>query len=201
MRFQDKIAIVTGGASGIGNEVAKRFVAEGGSVVINGRDGAKAEAAAHKIDPTGKRVAVHAGDIALPATGKAVVKTAIDRFGRLDVLFNNAGIFTPKPFLDVDEAEYDRFLDIILKGKFFVAQAAAKAMKDSGRGGAIAQTGSMWALQAIGATPSTAYSAAKAGVHALTKNLAIELAPYKIRVNAIAPGVIETPVFNAFLTP
>jgi NAD(P)-dependent dehydrogenase (short-subunit alcohol dehydrogenase family) len=201
MRFQDKIAIVTGGASGIGNEVAKRFVAEGGSVVINGRDGAKAEAAAHKIDPTGKRVAVHAGDIALPATGKAVVKTAIDRFGRLDVLFNNAGIFTPKPFLDVDEVEYDRFLDIILKGKFFVAQAAAKAMKDSGRGGAIAQTGSMWALQAIGATPSTAYSAAKAGVHALTKNLAIELAPYKIRVNAIAPGVIETPVFNAFLTP
>jgi NAD(P)-dependent dehydrogenase (short-subunit alcohol dehydrogenase family) len=201
MRFQDRIAIVTGGASGIGNEVAKRFVAEGGSVVINGRDGAKAEAAAHEIDPTGKRVAVHAGDIAVPATGKGVVKTAIDRFGRLDVLFNNAGIFTPKPFLDVDEDEYDRFLDIILKGKFFAAQAAAKAMKDSGRGGAIVQTGSMWALQAIGATPSTAYSAAKAGVHALTKNLAIELAPYKIRVNAIAPGVIETPVFNAFLTP
>ena len=201
MRFQDKIAIVTGGASGIGNEVAKRFVAEGGSVVINGRDGAKAEAAAHEIDPTGKRVAVHAGDVAVPATGKGVVKAAIDRFGRLDVLFNNAGIFTPKPFLDVDEADYDRFLDIILKGKFFAAQAAAKAMKDSGRGGAIVQTGSMWALQAIGATPSTAYSAAKAGVHALTKNLAIELAPYKIRVNAIAPGVIETPVFNAFLTP
>jgi NAD(P)-dependent dehydrogenase (short-subunit alcohol dehydrogenase family) len=127
---------------------------------------------------------VHAGDIALPATGEAVVKTAIDRFGRLDVLFNNAGIFTPKPFLEVEEAEYDRFLGIILKGKFFAAQAAAKAMKASGRGGAIVQTGSMWALQAIGATPSAAYSAAKAGVHALTKNLAIELAPYKIRVNA-----------------
>lgn len=197
MRFQDKIAIVTGGASGIGKEVATRFVAEGGSVVINGRDRAKAEAAARAIDPTSKRAIVHVGDIALPATGAALVKTAIDRFGRLDVLFNNAGMFAPKPFLEVDEVEYDRFVDVILKGKFF----AAKAMKDFGHGGAIVQTGSMWGLQAIGATPSAPYSAAKAGVHALTKNLAIELAPYKIRVNAIAPGVIETPVFNTFLTP
>jgi NAD(P)-dependent dehydrogenase (short-subunit alcohol dehydrogenase family) len=91
MRFQDKTAIVTGGASGIGKEVATRFVAEGGSVVINGRDPAKAEAAARQIDSGGKRAVVHVADIALPAAGEAVVKTAIDRFGRLDVLFNNAG--------------------------------------------------------------------------------------------------------------
>jgi NAD(P)-dependent dehydrogenase (short-subunit alcohol dehydrogenase family) len=201
MRFQDKVAIVTGGASGIGKEVATRFVAEGGSVVINGRDAAKAEAVAREIDPTGKRVAVHAGDIALPATGEAVVKMATDRFGRLDALFNAPASFTPKPFLDLDEEEYDRFVDIILKGKFFAAQAAAKAMKASGRGGVIVQTGSMWALQAIGATPSAAYSAANGGVHALGKNHAIELAPYKIRVNAVAPAVIETPVFGTFLTP
>ena len=201
MRFKDRTAVVTGGSSGIGKEVASRFVAEGGSVVITGRDTAKAEAAARQIDPTGKHAAAHAGDIALPATSQAAVAKAIDRFGRLDVLFNNAGIFGPKPFLEVDEAEYDRFVDIILKGKFFAAQAAAKAMKASGRGGAIVQTGSMWALQAIGATPSAAYSAAKAGVHALVKNLAIELAPDRIRVNAIAPGVIETPVFSTFLTP
>src|SRR6202050_3949503 len=193
MRFQDKIAIVTGGGSGRG--------AEGGSVVINGRNGPKAEAAAHEIDPTGTRVTVYVGDISLPATGEALVKTTLDRFGRLDVLFNNAGIFSPKPFLEVSEAEYDRFLDNILKGTFFTAQAAAKAMKAAGRGGAIVQTGSMWALQAIGATPSSAYSAAKAGVHALVKNLAIELAPEMIRVNAIAPAVIETPVYDTFLTP
>ena len=140
------------------------------------------------------------GDISLPSTGEALVKAALDRFGRLDVLFNNAGIFAPKPFVEVTEAEYDRFLDN-LKGTFFTAQAAAKAMKAAGRGGAIVQTGSMWALQAIGATPSSAYSVAKAGVHALVKNLAIELAADKIRVNAIAPAVIETPVYNTFLTP
>src|SRR4030081_626591 len=201
MRFQDKVAIVTGGSSGIGKEVATRFVAEGGSVVIIGRDAAKAEAAAKQIDATGKRAIADVGDISLPATGQAAVKAALDRFGRLDVLFNNAGVFGPKPFLDVTEAEYDRFLGIILKGKFFIAQAAAKAMIAAGRGGAIVQTGSMWALQAIGATPSSAYSAAKAGVHALVKNLAIELAPHKIRVNAIARAVIETPVYDTFLTP
>jgi len=201
MRFQEKTAIVTGGGSGMGKEVATRFVAEGGSVVINGRNAAKAEAAAREIDPTGTRVAVHVGDVSLLATGEALVKTALDRFGRLDVLFNNAGIFAPKPFLEVTEAEYDSFLDNILKGTFFTAQAAAKAMKAASRGGAIVQTGSMWALQAIGATPSSAYSAAKAGVHALVKNLAIELAVDRIRVNAIAPAVIETPVYNTFLTP
>jgi NAD(P)-dependent dehydrogenase (short-subunit alcohol dehydrogenase family) len=201
MRFQDKIAIITGGGSGMGKEVATRFVAEGGSVVINGRNGPKAEAAAHEIDPTGTRVAVHVGDISVPATGEALVKAALDRFGRLDVLFNNAGIFAPKPFLEVTEVEFDRFLDNILKSAFFTAQATAKAMKAAGRGGAIVQTGSMWALQAIGATPSSAYSAAKAGVHAMVKNLAIELAPDKIRVNAIAPAVIETPVYDTFLTP
>src|ERR1700730_2721017 len=201
MRFKDKIAIVTGGASGIGQEGANPFFAGGGAVVINGRNVAKAEAAARKIDPTGKRVVVHAGDIALPATSDAVVKTAIDRFGRVDVLFNNAGIFAPKPFLEINEVEYDRFLDIILKGKFFAAQAAAQGMKGSGRGGEIVHIASMWALQAIGATPSAAYSAANAGVHALVKNLAIELAADKIRVNAIAPAVIETPVYGTFLTP
>jgi NAD(P)-dependent dehydrogenase (short-subunit alcohol dehydrogenase family) len=201
MRFQNKVAIVTGGASGIGKEVATRFVAEGGSIVINGRNAKKTEAAAREIDPSGKRVVAHVGDVALPATGEALVKAAVDRFAGLDVLFNNAGIFAPKPFVETTEEEFDRFLSSILKGSFFTAQAAAKAMKASGNGGAIIHTGSMWALQAIGATPSSAYSAAKAGVHALVKNLAIELASDKIRVNAIAPAVIETPVFDTFLTP
>ena len=156
------------------------------------------EAAADEIDPSGATVAVFAGDIADPATGAALVDLAVARFGGLDVLVNNAGVFNPKPFLDLTEADYDWYLDTILKGKFFTAQAAAKAMKD--KGGVIVQTGSMWAIEAILATPSAAHSAANAGFHAMVRNLAIELAPLKIRINAVAPAVVETPVYNTFLT-
>jgi NAD(P)-dependent dehydrogenase (short-subunit alcohol dehydrogenase family) len=198
MRFAGKIAAITGGGSGIGKETAARLVAEGASVVLNGRNREKLEAAAREINPTGDKVLTQPGDIADPATGAALVQAAVARFGKLDILVNNAGVFNPKPFLELTEADYDWYLDTILKGKFFAAQAAAKAMKD--HGGAIVQTGSMWALQAIGATPSAAYSAANAGVHAMVRNLAIELAPFNIRINAVAPAVVETPVYGTFMS-
>jgi NAD(P)-dependent dehydrogenase (short-subunit alcohol dehydrogenase family) len=198
MRFKGKVVAITGGGSGIGKETAARFVAEGALVAINGRDAAKLEAAAREIDPSGEKIIVSAGDIADPATGAALVDAAVSRFGTLDILVNNAGVFNPKPFLELTEADYDWYLDTILKGKFFTAQAAAKAMKD--KGGAIVQTGSMWATQAIGATPSAAYSAANAAVHAMVRNLAIELAPYNIRINAVAPAVVETPIYNTFMS-
>ena len=199
MRFEGQVVAITGGGSGIGKETAARFVAAGARVAINGRDAAKLEAAAKDIDPAGQKVVCLAGDIADPATGAALVDLAVSRFGRLDVLVNNAGVFNPKPFLDLTEADYDWYLDTILKGKFFAAQAAAKAMRATG-GGAIVQTGSMWAIQAIGATPSSAYSAANAGVHAMVRNLALELAPYKIRINAVAPAVVETPIYGTFMS-
>lgn len=198
MRFENKVIAITGGGSGIGKEAATRFLAEGAKVAINGRDLAKLEAAAKEIDPSGQNVVVSAGDIAKPETGAALVDIAVSTFGKLDILVNNAGVFNPKPFLELTETDYDWYLDTILKGKFFTAQAAAKAMKD--KGGAIVQTGSLWAIQAIGATPSAAYSAANAGVHAMVRNLAIELAPYNIRINAVAPAVVETPVYNTFLS-
>lgn len=199
MRFPGKVAIVTGGSSGIGKETAKRLVAEGASVVLSGKDEARLHSAAKEIEAGADHVQVLAGDIAKPATGAALVERAERQFGGLDILVNNAGVFRPKPFIEVSEEEYDWFLDTILKGKFFVAQAAAKAMKKRG-GGAIVHTGSMWGLQAIGATPSSAYSAANAGVHALVHNLALELAADKIRINAVAPGVVETPLYSTFLT-
>lgn len=198
MRFENKVAIVTGGGSGIGLAVARRLYAEGASVLLNGRNEAKLRAAAAGFGDD-SRVAVFAGDIAKIATSAALVEAAESQFGGVDILINNAGVFKPIPFGDVTEEQYDWFLDTILKGKFFMAQAAARAMQKRG-GGAIVNTGSMWALQAVGATPSSAYSAANAGVHALARNLALELAGDHIRVNAVAPAVVETPVYSTFLT-
>jgi NAD(P)-dependent dehydrogenase (short-subunit alcohol dehydrogenase family) len=197
--FHTKSVIVTGGGSGIGKKVAQRFVEEGANVLINGRSEEKLAKAAQEIDPTGLQVTQYAGDISKPETASSIVEAASTKFGGVDILINNAGIFAPKPFLEATEEEYDNFIDIILKGKFFMAQAAARAMLKRG-GGAMVHTGSLWALQAIGATPSAAYSAANAGVHQLVKNLAIELAGDNIRVNAVAPAVVETPVYNTFMS-
>jgi NAD(P)-dependent dehydrogenase (short-subunit alcohol dehydrogenase family) len=199
MHFKGKVAIVTGGSSGIGKETAKRLAEHGASVVLGGRDAAKLRTVAKEIGGDSGQVQFVAGDIANPATGAALVGFAEQQFGGLDVLVSNAGVFKPKPFGEITEQEYDWFLNTILKGKFFIAQAAAKAMKRRG-GGAIVHTGSMWALQAIGATPSSAYSAANAGVHALVHNLALELAPDHIRINAVAPAVVETPIYSTFLS-
>ena len=199
-RFQNKVAIITGGGSGIGLETAKQFVAQGGSVVIIGRDAEKLTLAAQKIDSTGASVAVLAGDVGKVATAERAIGLATERFGGVDVLFNNAGIFKLTPFLDHTEAEFDRYVTTVLKGKFFMAQAAARAMQKRG-GGAIVQTGSMWAERAVGATPSSAYSAANAGVHAMVRNLAVELASSNIRINAVAPAVVETPVYATFMSP
>lgn len=198
-RFLDKTAIVTGGGSGIGREVAQRFVREGGRVVLVGRSEKKLTDSAQAIDPSGERVGVLAADVSEVATSDRAVEMALNRFGGLNILFNNAGIFKPTPFLEHTEAAFDRFLGTILKGKFFMAQAAAKAMA-RGDGGSIVQTGSMWAERAVGATPSSAYSAANAGVHAMVRNLAVELAPLNIRVNAVAPAVVETPVYGTFMS-
>lgn len=200
MTFQNKVAIITGGGTGIGKEVARRFLAQDASVVVNGRRAEMLAQTAAELDPTGKRLAIVVGDIGQRATAVQLTQTAVERFGGVDVLVNNAGIFKPTSFLDHSDADFDSYVNIILRGTFVATQAAIPEMQKRG-GGAIVNVGSMWATQAIGATPSSAYSAAKAGVHALTRNLAIEFAKDRIRVNTVAPAVVETPVYDTFIAP
>src|SRR5262245_3042653 len=199
MIFQDRVALITGGGTGIGKATAERLVALGANVIINGRREDVLGQAASQIDESGKSAVAVAGDIAIPETAQRMVEAALKHFDGVDILVNKAGIFRPTPFLEHTADDLNSYLDIILKGTFLASQAVIPVMKKRG-GGAIINVGSMWATQAIGLTPSSAYSAAKAGVHALTRNLAIEFAKDRIRVNTVAPAVVETPVYNTFLT-
>jgi NAD(P)-dependent dehydrogenase (short-subunit alcohol dehydrogenase family) len=199
MSLANKVVLITGAGTGIGADAARAFHNAGSFLVLNGRRPTPLERTAEEVDPSGERVAIVAGDIGDPATSRRMVELALKRFGGVDVLFNNAGIFAPKPFLETTSEELDAYLNL-MRGYFFAAQAVIPAMQRRGRG-AILNTGSMWANHAIAATPCSASSTAKGGVHALTRNLAIEFAPHKIRVNAIAPAVVETPLFDSILSP
>ena len=199
MKYQNKIVIITGGGTGIGKETARSFLAEGAKVVINGRRESVLRETARELDPSGERIRTVAGSIGKKVIAEKLVKTAVEAFGGVDILVNNAGIFRPTPFLDHTEEDVDSYIEIILKGTFYASQAAIPEIRKRG-GGEIVNIGSMWADQAVNATPSSAYSAAKAGVHALTRNLALEFASDHIRVNNIAPAVVETPVYNTFMS-
>ena len=199
--FDDKVAVITGGGGGIGKATAKRLVEEGASVVLSSRRHEVLDAARRELDPTGERVALVAGDVSRRDEAERVVGAALERFGQVDVLVNSTGIFRPVPFLEQNEEQVEEALDSILRPTFYGSQAAARAMVERGLGGAIVNVGSMWAVDAITATPTSAYSAAQAGRHSLTKNLAIELAPHEIRVNTVALAFVETPAYERFMSP
>src|SRR4051794_12111514 len=168
--FAGKTVVITGGAGGIGRAAAARFLEEGANVVLSSRRQEVLDDAQRQLDPSGERVAVVAGDVSSPTAAARLVDTAIDRFGSVDVLVNSTGIFRVVPFLEQTEVQFEEALDSILRPTFYTSQAAARAMA-SGGGGAIVNVGSMWAVDAITVTPTSAYSAAQAGRHALTKNL------------------------------
>jgi NAD(P)-dependent dehydrogenase (short-subunit alcohol dehydrogenase family) len=189
-----KTAIITGAGSGIGFAVAEAFVREGANAVLNGRNEDKLVQAATQIGQP-DRLAIVAGDITRPETADLIIAAAVQRFGRVDVLVNNAGIFHTKPFTDYTVEELDGFLGY-LRGTFVLSQAAVRQMRRQGGGGAIVNIGTILASNGVYGLPSSAPIAAKGGIMALTKNLSVELATENIRINAVAPGIVPTPLFG-----
>jgi len=174
--FAGKSALVVGGSSGIGAAVAKLLLQRGAAtVVIVGKNPDKLKTAEVELSPFGRLIA-ETVDIANPAQLQQLLSSIGDKYSTIELLVNSAGVFLPKPFLEHTAEDYDRYLDLN-KASFFITQRVAQNMMKRGKGGAIVNIGSMWARQSIQATPSSAYSMAKAGLHSLTQHLAMELPP------------------------
>ena len=198
MKLAGQIALVTGGSRGIGRATALAFAAEGADIAFcHLDDGAKAEETAGAIAALGRRAMHRSLDVADIAATRAFANEAAAAFGPVDILFNNAGINVRKPFEAYTEEEFDRIVDVHLKGMFFMAQAVYPAMLARGRG-CIINVASQRGLK--GAPNSSVYSAAKAAIIGFTRALSWEAAPRGVRVNAIAPGPIDTDL-TATMTP
>ena len=206
--FEGQKLLVVGGTSGMGLAVAQTILRQGGKVVITGRRADKTEAARHLLasdnlalgHKTGSYVSAITADLRSPEGLQLLLSTLEREHSDIDLLVNAAGVFLPKPFLQHNDADYDQYLSLN-KAPFFITQKVAASLIAAGRPGAIVNIGSMWGKQAIAATPSSAYSMAKAGLHALTQHLAMELASSRIRVNAVSPAVVETPIYEGFIAP
>ncbi|MEM7125095.1 MAG: SDR family oxidoreductase [Chloroflexota bacterium] len=194
----NEIALIVGGSSGMGKATANALLSKGIAVWLLSANENKLNAAATELNAMGE---VKTSTIDL--SNEEIVDVFIREVGATDrhikYLINAAGSFNPTLFLDHTKSDYDKYMDLN-RATFFITQAVAQNMKSHG-GGSIVNIGSMWAKQAVKATPSSAYSMAKAGLHSLTQHLAMELAEHNIRVNAVSPAVVETPIYGEFIEP
>jgi 3-oxoacyl-[acyl-carrier protein] reductase len=191
MRFDDRVVLVTGAAQGIGLAIAEAFLRAGARVVLNDRTPERVQIGIESLSAW--KAKIHAGpaDVARRDEVMGLVDGAVDAFGQLDIVINNAGLYPVTPVLDLTEEEWDQVQDVNLKGTFLVSQAAARHMVRRGEGGQIVNIASgSYKTARLGCAH---YCASKAGVVLFTQVLALELAPHQIRVNAIAPGLIEVP--------
>jgi len=195
-------ALIIGGTSGMGLETAKQLVEQHIDIIIVGNNKDKLDRAITQL----KTLAKHSKVSGLQSNlyNAQSVQKLVDYINatntHISYLVNAAGYFSPKPFIEHTSDDYNTYLDLN-KATFVISQAVAQNMIRHSQGGNIVNIGSMWAQQAIKATPSSAYSMAKAGLHALTQHMAMELAEYNIRVNAVSPAVVKTPIYEAFIEP
>jgi NAD(P)-dependent dehydrogenase (short-subunit alcohol dehydrogenase family) len=189
-RFEGKVALITGGASGLGLEVARQLAAGGARFVLVDWDAQSLDAAAAEIARSGADVESLSGDVSEPATAEAAVGLARVRFGRLDILFNNAGIdpLRARSVVETEIADWDRVLDVNVKSAYLMSRAAIPLMREGG-GGSIVNTASIAGLKPAG--DETAYSVSKAAMVSLTGALAVDFAAHGIRANCVCPGYME----------
>jgi NAD(P)-dependent dehydrogenase (short-subunit alcohol dehydrogenase family) len=191
MRLENKVAIVTCGTSGIGEAVALLFAREGGAVAITGRNEARGHAVSARILESGGKAIFLRTDVRKAAECKRAIDETLHSFGRLDILFNNAGVFFPQNALECSEEEWDLQIDVNLKGTFLMSKYALEPMIAQGSG-VIINNSSGWGL--VGGDKAVAYCASKGGVVLLTKAMAVDHGRQGIRVNCICPGDVDTPM-------
>ena len=200
MLLRDRVALITGAGSGIGQGIALRFAREGAKLALVDIDSARLENTAAKLKETGAEFECYQGDVSRAEDVERFFKKALERFGRLDIDVNNAGIGNPVlPLFQMPEDEFDRTIAVNLRGVFLCARAAARQMIEQGGGGRIINVSSQ--AGKTGFAFLGPYCASKAGVILLTQVMAKELAAHKITVNAVCPGTIDTPLLRGALDP
>jgi glucose 1-dehydrogenase len=198
MNLKGQVALVTGSGQGIGKAVALRLAREGADIVIDDRrDDSRAEDTRKEVEALGRRAVVFAGDVSDINQDRGLIQFGVEKLGKIDILVNNAGIEKHAPFVDVTEEQYDAVLHVNLKGAFFVAQAFVRHLRDTNRPGRIINISSVH--EDLPFPNFSPYCASKGGLEMVMRTLAVELAPYGITVNNVAPGAIETSINSKLL--